>query len=197
MSEIYKNLSLENLENEIWLPIEGYDGLYEVSNMGRVKSLRDRYGKPREKILSQCDNGNGYLFVRLHKDEKVKNCKVHRLVASAFIPNPNNYPTVNHNNEIKTDNRVCNLCWMGYSQQQRHGTCIQRRVASTGYKELVEKLSRQVYQYDKKGELVAIYPSVAECKRNGYIQSAVSACCRGELKSHRGYIWSYTEINQK
>ena len=191
MSEIYKNLSLENLEGEIWLSIEGYEGLYEVSNMGRVKSLRDGYGNPREKILKQAKMKNGYLYVQIWKDRKVKNCKVHRLVAIAFIPNPNNYPTVNHNNEIKTDNRVSNLCWMNLSQQQRHGTCQQRRV---------EKLSKQVYQYDKNGVLIKIWKSTIECGRQGFYQGNISKCCRNCFNRegnnvYKGYIWSYTEIN--
>lgn len=200
MEEIYKNLSLENLENEIWRNIEGYECLYQVSSYGRVKSLRDKYGNYREKILSQCDNGNGYLQVNLCKDKKMKTCYVHRLVAIAFIPNPNNYPTVNHNNEIKTDNRVCNLCWMDYSQQQRHGTCIQRRVDSTDWKafgkKTAERCSKQVYQYSLDGILVAIWESASECGRNSFDKSAVSKCCnncfnREGNNIYKDFIWSY------
>ena len=134
---------------------------------------------------------NGYLYVVLCKEGKMKTCYVHRLVGNAFLENPNNYPTVNHINEIKTDNRVSNLCWMGYSQQQRHGTCQQRRVE----KLTNGVLSKQVYQYTKDEKLVAIWKSVNECKRNGFCKSHISACCNGKLKSHKGYIWSYTEIN--
>ena len=190
MEEIYKNLELENLEGEIWRNIEGYEN-YQVSSYGRVKSIRDRYGNPREKILRQAKMKNGYLYVALCKNGKMKTCYVHRLVAIAFIPNPNNYPTVNHINEIKTDNRVSNLCWMNLSQQQRHGTCQQRRVE----KLTNGVLSKQVYQYTKDEKLVAIWKSVNECKRNGFCKSHISACCNGKLKSHKGYIWSYTEIN--
>lgn len=193
MEEIYKNLSLENIENEEWRYIEGYNGKYQVSNMGRVKSLRDNNGKPREKILRQGKMKNGYLYVVLCKNGKVKNLQVHRLVAIAFIPNTNNYPTVNHNNEIKTDNRVSNLCWMDYSQQQRYGTCQQRRVE----KLTNGVLSKKVYQYSKDGNLIKIWESTNECKRNGFCKSHISDCCNGKLKSHKGYIWSYTEINQK
>ena len=222
MEEIYKNLSLENLEGEIWLPIEGYEN-YQVSNMGRLKSLNYNRTK-QEKILCQRIFKNGYLFVKLCKEGKIKTCSVHRLVANAFIPNTNNYPTVNHNNEIKTDNRVSNLCWMDYSQQQRHGTAQQRRVAHTDYKvrtahtdykaivakkdwkAVAEKLtnrqdqSKQVYQYTLNGELVGIFESTQECGRNGYKQSNVSTCCRNcYLREgnnvYKGYLWSYTEIN--
>lgn len=186
MEEIYKNLSLENLENEIWRNIEGYECLYQVSNLGRVKSLGNDKTR-KEKILRQIKDKDGYLQVILCKEGKKKCFKVHRLVANAFIPNPNNYPTVNHNNEIKTDNRVSNLCWMDYSQQQRHGTCIQRRVE----KERNGVLSKQVYQYDNNHNLIKIWQSTREVGRNVYNQGAVAACCRGEAKSHRCYIWSY------
>ena len=220
--EIYKILDLNNLEGEEWRDIEGYEGLYQVSSYGRVKSLRNNKGNTREKIRKQGKNNKGYLLVNLCKKGIIKKIQVHRLVAIAFIPNPNGYPTVNHNNEIKTDNRVSNLCWMDYSQQQRYGTAQQRRVASTDYKartahtdykSIAAKIdykeigrknaekqrndpnkSKQVYQYSKDGTLVAIYPSVAECGRNGFDQGAVSACCRGKLKHYKGYNFSYTEL---
>lgn len=194
MNEIYKNLSLENLEGEEWLSIEGYEGLYEVSNLGRVKSLRDNKGNYREKILSQCDNGNGYLMVVLCKYGKMQTCKVHRLVANAFIPNPNNFPTVNHKDEDKTNNCVDNLEWMNMKQQVNHGTAQQRRTAKTDWKAIAEKNSKRVYQYDKNHNLIKIWESTMEVGRNGFNQGHVAACCRGELKTHRGYIWSYYPI---
>ena len=198
---------------EEWKPICGYEGLYEVSNMGQVKSLKF----DKEKILKQGKMKNDYLFVNLYKDGIMKRFLVHRLVASAFIDNPNNYPTVNHNNEVKTDNRVSNLCWMDYSQQQIHGTCQKRRVAHTDYKvrtantdyksfqskrvastdyqaigrKVAEKLSRQVYQYSLDGTLVGIWQSVSECGKNGFYQGNVSECCNGKRKQHKGFIWSY------
>ena len=95
---------------EIWKPVRNYEGLYEVSNMGRVKSLNyNRTGK--ERIMKGLDNGHGYLFVQLCKDGKAKNCRINRLVAMAFIPNPDNLPEVNHKDKIRTNNRVDNLEW--------------------------------------------------------------------------------------
>lgn len=198
MNEIYKNLNLDDIEGEIWFPIQDYEDKYAVSNMGRVKSLANDKTR-KEKILKQTKNKDGYLQLTLCKDGKKKNCRVNRLVGNAFLDNPNNYPTVNHNNEIKTDNRVCNLCWMDYSQQQRYGTCIQRRVESTDWKSVAEKLtngirSKQVYQYSLDLKLIKIWESTNECGRNGFHQGHIAACCRGELKTHRGYIWSYNEL---
>ena len=199
MEEIYKNLSLNNLPNEIWLSIEGYEGLYEVSNMGRVKSLK--FGK--YKILKQRKRPNGYLFVTLCKEGKIKNCSVHRLVGNAFLDNTNNYPCFNHKNEIKTDNRVENLepCTHKYNLNYKNAQA--KRVASTDWKSVgrktAERCSKKVYQYDKNGVLIKIWKSVAECGRNGFNFGAVSKCCRNCYmiegnNVYKGYIWSYEEL---
>ena len=180
-------------ENEIieeWLPIEGYEGFYEVSNLGRVKSLIDNHGKPREKILKQNKDKYGYLYVIFSKKRNRKKISIHRLVASAFITNPNNLETVNHKDENKENNCVSNLEWCTVAYNNTFGSRI---------KKITEKLtngvrSKQVYQYDKNRTLVAIYPSVAECGRNGFDQRHVSDCCLGKVKSHKGYIWSYIPL---
>lgn len=188
--------------NEIWKDIDGYEGLYEVSNLGKVKSLGNEFSR-KEKILKQGKKKNGYLYVILWKEGKYKTCLVHRLVAQAFLENPNNYSCVNHKDENKENNCVENLEWCDAKYNINHGTCIQRRVANmdyktkvanTDYKAIAEKLSRQVYQYDKNHNLIKIWKSVAEAGRNGYKQSTVSSCCLGKRKSHQGYIWSYTPL---
>ena len=97
--------------SEEWRDIKGYEEKYQVSNLGRVKSLKDRYGNYREKILKYSKNNRGYLTVSLCKNSKVKLFTVHRLVAQAFIENSNNYPEVNHKDENKENNRVDNLEW--------------------------------------------------------------------------------------
>jgi hypothetical protein len=114
---------------EIWKDIPGYEGKYQVSSEGRVKSVDcfdSRGHHVRERIRSFCHNRNGYLYVNLSKNGKPKNILVHRLVAEAFIKNPHNYETVNHINEIKTDNRVCNLEWMTLADNLRYGTHTER-----------------------------------------------------------------------
>lgn len=196
--EIYENLSLENLENEEWRDIEGYYGLYQVSNMGRVKSLK--FGK--YKILKQRKRPNGYLCVTLCKEGKIKTCSVHRLVGNAFLDNPSNLPCFNHKNEDKTDNRAVNLepCTHKYNLNYKNAQA--KRVASTDWKSVAEKLSRQVYQYSQDGTLVGIYHSVAECGRNGYNEGNVAACCRNCYMRkgnniYKNCIWSYTPIDSK
>ena len=139
MGEIYKNLSLENIEGEEWRDVIGYNGLYQISSYGRVKSLRNKYGTYREKILKQLLNKFGYLQVNLNKEGKMKTFYVHRLVAQVFIDNPNNHPQVNHKNEDKTDNCVDNLEWCTQKYNLNYGSRIAKAVASTDYKSIVEK----------------------------------------------------------
>ena len=201
--EIYKNLSLDDLENEIWRDVVGYEGLYKVSNFGRVKSLKDNNGKYREKILKFAKNNKGYLYVCLCKEGKVNKCKAHRIVAQAFLENPNNLPMINHKDECKTNNVVTNIEWCTAKFNCNYGTRNKRIVANTDYKEKVantdykaiaEKQSKQVFQYSKDLELISVWKSTRECDRNGFDSGHVSACCRGKLQHYKGYIWSYEPI---
>ena len=106
----------------MWKDIEGYEELYMVSDMGEVKSLpkNHRYGSKVEKILKGRAEKDGYLRVNLSKNGKTKDFRIHRLVAAAFIPNSKNKPTVNHINADKLDNRMSNLEWATYSEQNEH-----------------------------------------------------------------------------
>ena len=111
------------MEKEIWKDITGYEGLYQVSNIGRVKSLPreiGRYLRNRYKILNYNIRNNRYAFVGLYNNKKVKYFSVHRLVALTFIPNPLKKSEVNHKNGIKLDNRVKNLEWVTSSENKIH-----------------------------------------------------------------------------
>lgn len=116
------------MEKEIWKPVVGYEGLYEVSNLGRVKGLfwlqppsKNNVRFHYERILKGHINKKGYKSVNLTKNGKKKAYKIHRLVAMAFIPNPQNYPMINHKNEIKSDNRLENIEWCDNGYNQRYG----------------------------------------------------------------------------
>ena len=159
---------------ETWKSIAGYEGIYEVSDQGRVKSLK--FGK--EKILKPRDNNWGYLQVNLYKDGHVKTVKVHRLVAEAFIPNSQGLETVNHKDEVKTNNVASNLECMtrgdnvAYSQPQL--------------------AKRSVQMFDRQGNLLATFPSLIEAERvTGIAHQSISECCLGKLKSAGGYKWRY------
>lgn len=112
---------------EIWKDIEGYEGLYQISSIGRIKALSKKVGRGRqyqvaEKILKPQITPNGYLRLHLNKDGKRKYYSVHRLVAIAFIHNPNNYPQINHKDENKTNNNVINLEWCTPEYNANYGT---------------------------------------------------------------------------
>ena len=184
-------------EFELWKDIKGFEGLYQVSTFGRVRSL-DKYIDvkirnvdkvlKRGKILKPTYGKNGYLRVFLCKNGKRTNFCVHRLVAEAFIPNPLNLPVINHKDEVKDNNYPYNLEWCTVKYNSNYGTAIKRSA---------EKRSKKVYQYDLEGNLIKEWDGTREAGRNGFSNSHISSCCLGKEKFHKGYIWSYTEINQE
>ena len=174
------------MKKEYWKPVLDYEGLYEVSNWGRVKSLNYIHSG-KEKILKPVTTKNGYLRVVLCKNGKKKTFLVHRLVAEAFIPNPNNLPQVNHKDENKLNNNVENLEFCDNKYNSNFGTRNERIIA----KNTNGKRSKKVYQYTLDGQFVREWESTSDCGRNGYNYGNVAACCRGELKKYKGFIWKY------
>lgn len=174
---------------EIWKPIKGYEGLYEISNLGRAKSLNYYGKKGNEHILSQGNGKTGYYHIVL----KGKTFDIHRLVAEAFVPNPNNFPCVNHKNEIKTDNRAENLEWCTYSYNNVYNN-KQCRIISARNKNNRFSKEKVVFQYSKNMDFIAEYKSVKEAERNtGIHQSQISKCCNNNPKylTAGGYIWKF------
>ncbi|MDO5575339.1 MAG: NUMOD4 domain-containing protein [bacterium] len=192
---------MEN-DTEIWKPISGYEDFYLVSNMGRIWSVRS--GRALKLPVSK----TGYCRTHLSVDGIVKIYSVHRLVAQAFIPNPQNKPTVNHINENKQDNRVENLEWATYHEQNIHGTRTERVRKSTDYKarsidyavvaskhnyyEINKEQMKPVLQFDKYGNFIARHEGVASAARNvGICASHICCCLKGRRKSSGGYKWKY------
>lgn len=177
-------------EKEIWKDIKGYEGLYQVSNLGNVKSLN--YGRTcKERILIPCKKPNGYLNVELSKNCICKKFYVHRLVAKAFIENPDNLPQVNHIDENKLNNRVDNLEWCSYEYNNNYGTHNERMLKTRKLRNS-KNAERPVLQFTKDCKFVNEYPSIREAARcTGINHSHICSCCKGLLKTAGGYIWKY------
>ena len=175
---------------EIWLPVKHYEGLYEISNLGRVKSVK-RYrsgvnGKPvlvNERIVRQHKNSCGYMLVGLSKSGVQKQYLVHRLVAEMFIPNPNNYLEINHIDENKTNNCSRNIEWCSRSYNKHYN----KNALKAG-----TKLKKAVLQYSLDGIYITEYDSVKQAIRQTGI-SHISECCNFKLSSSGGYIWRFKD----
>lgn len=195
---------------EIWRDINGYEGLYQVSNLGRVKSL-ERFIKTRknkngmngyihkqESIRIPTKDYKGYLRLSLCKEGKLKPFRVHRLVAEAFIPNPNNLPQVNHKDENKENNCITNLEWCTNEYNHNYGT-RNKRVAEKqkGRKIPFEQIKNKiaVLQINKDtNEVIRKYDSIKEAQiccgvKTHY--SHIGECCKGERKTAYGFKWRY------
>lgn len=162
--------------NEIWRSAKDYEGLYEVSNLGRVRNVVSGV------ILKPVKDRDGYLQVTLYSQLPRKNFKIHRLVAQAFLPNHDNLPQVNHKDENKENNRVDNLEWCNAEYNHNYGT----RNARVG-----KAKSRVVYMYTQDDKLCGLWPSTNECERNGFNHALIVACCSGKRNLHKGFKWSY------
>ena len=192
------------MEKEIWRTAI-YDGIvydnYQVSNLGRVKSLNYNH-TGKERLLKPGKDTNGYSIVILSKNKETKLCLVHRLVATAFLDNPENKPYINHKIEgdlgktmniviFNTDGSVnkekTTIEWVTPKENNDYGTHNERisKSMTNG------KLSKPVLQFTLDDEFVREWPSTMECGRNGFNQGHVAACCRGEQKTHKGFKFMY------
>lgn len=188
---------VENLEGEIWKPVVGYEGLYEVSNFARVKSLKSgRYGNTvalRKPVVQK----NGYVALFLSKNKEKKCFYLHRLVYDAFyenLPKWNSHAKgkdrfeINHKDENPLNNSLDNLELVTCTENNNYGSHNKKSAASR---------EKKVYQYTKYGVLVKTFDSTKKSTFEGFNQSAVSACCRGDRKTHKKFIWSYIPLESK
>ena len=180
---------------EEWREIKGYEGKYQISNLGRVKSLKGNHGNYREKILSGSPNTGGYLQVDLLKNGKRNTFKIHKLVAIHFIDNPNNLPEINHKDENKQNNKVSNLEWCTRKYNQNYGTRTQR--ASEKMKGSKNPRSRKV-QCITTGKVFNYIKEAAEYYNID--KHSISDCCKGKYKSAGKHpdtgeklVWKYLD----
>jgi len=161
---------------EEWKDISGYEGLYQISNYGNVRAINYNH-TGRTKDMRLCNSSFGYSQICLTKNNHKSTKKVHRLVAEAFIPNPNNYKAVNHKDENKKNNHVDNLEWCSAKYNNNYGT----RIART---------SREYYQLDLDGKLISVWKSGKEIERElGFDRRHINRCCAGGIPTAYGYKW--------
>lgn len=172
--------------DEIWKDVKGYEGLYQVSNLGRVKSFREssKFGNPKEFYLKPTMINSGYHTVTLYlKDRTRRKFQVHRLVAETFIPNPENLPCVNHKDENKLNNIVSNLEWCTYQYNNNYGTAKKRAI---------DTKSKPIYQKTLDGVLIAKYRSASIASDLlKYPKHIIPLWCRAGIGD--GYIWGYDD----
>ena len=179
---------------EIWKPIEGFENLYEVSDLGRIKSLNyHRTGV--EKFLKPRKNERGYLYVNLYRDGKRKTFKIHRLVGTAFLPNPMCFTEINHKDEDKTNNTKSNIEWCDSEYNTNYGS-RNKRIASAQINHPAKSKVVEASKYSDFREICLRFASTKEADRNGYFSSNVSKCCRGCFNregnnKYRGLYWRY------
>lgn len=192
------------MEKEVWKDIKGYEGLYQISNLGNIKSLNKvqklyinnaksgiRKGKQLKLILFN----NGYYFVNLSKNGKIHSYAVHRLVAKTFISNPNNLPIINHIDGNKLNNNINNLEWCTYSHNIQEA--FRLGLSKPIWKGKFDKnhnRSKKIIQYDLNGNVIKEWNSIAEASRQLNIeQKNISACCRKKIKTFKKFIWRFKD----
>lgn len=177
------------MKKEIWKDIKGYEGLYQVSNLGRVKSLNYNH-TGREEILKSQKDKYDYLCVNLYRNGVMKRYTIHRLEYEAFYGKIPDGMQVNHINEDKTDNSLENLNLMTPKENTNWGTGIKRRAE----KQINGKKSKCIIQYDLSNNYIKEFPSTKEIERQlGFAHNNISKCCLNKIKTVYGYIWRYKE----
>jgi hypothetical protein len=207
MKEIWKDIVIKRKNDVI-----DFTGFFQVSNLGNIRSLDrmveyvngKRYYYSGHPIATVERKRDGYVYVRLNKNQLYYVAKVHRLVADAFIPNPDNLPEVDHINTIRNDNRVDNLRWVSCSGNKNNPITKERRrkiAKEISYKVLKKrkenggkKAEHTTLQYDLNGNLIREFKSLMQIGRElGYDPSSIAKCCKGKYKTSYGYIWKYKD----
>lgn len=192
---------------EIWKPIEGFDGYYEVSNYGNVRSICRTVIHQKGSQTVLCDlpernmknheNSSGYMRVHLSKDGKKQWVFVHRLVAEHFVENsnPDEFDTVNHLDCNPKNNHYKNLEWTTQSGNMKYASCLGRLKCS----DYTIQRTKEVNSFPIIGESILTgeikkYASISDCAKDGFTPSAVCLCCKGRRRKHKSFTWRYAEV---
>lgn len=196
-------LNLKDLPDEEWRDITNFEGLYQISNYGRIKSLsriihasdRDMYYK--DMIMKISKNNRGYYLISLFNTNTFKRYLVHRLVAQAFIPNPDNKPEVNHINPVTKDlcdNRVCNLEWCTSKENSQHSIELGRASKPPTHFGKNHPKHKSIYQINKNGIIENYWDCIADACRTGeYERHSIIASCKNIDRFYKGFKWFYEE----
>lgn len=165
---------------EIWKDIKGYENRYQVSNLGKIRRKNYDYRSPKYRILKPKIEKNGYYRITLSFNNCSKTYGIHRLVAQAFIPNPNNYPIINHKDENPSNNYVENLEWCTYSYNSSYGSARYR------------KFKKAIIQCDLEGNVIRKWDSAHEVERTlGIPHQQINSNLKLRQPTCHGYIWKY------
>ena len=175
---------------EAWLPVVGYEGLYEVSDVGRVKSLqaKTRISDKQSYIMRQKLDTHGYYRINLHKSGKCTAHLVSRLVAGAFISNSENFPYVGHDDDNKTNNDVKNLYWTNASENLTHNGLHLKIAQKRNIQAVKDALSIPIIGVSQGGEILTFF-SYQEAARNGFSSAHICQCINKKRTQHKGYMW--------
>jgi hypothetical protein len=196
------NLSLKNIKGEFWKDIPDFEGKYQVSNKGRIKSLKRiincRWGENhncKERILKLETDKDGYKIANLKGIDKINKKKVHRLVAFAFIPNPDNLPEVNHKKGDKWDNRDSQLEWSTTKDNMKHSFRVLLRKPTKYWVDKKGKdnpKSKKIEQINMNGQVIKMFYGANEAQRmTGIDHRAIALVAKGKRKEAGGYLWKY------
>lgn len=197
---IKDNANDKEFVEEVWRDVFGYEGMYQVSSKGRIMSLSREipakggaYRITNNRVLSASVGKNGYKKIVLSDNNVKKTFLIHRLVAKAFIPNPNEYSLVNHIDENKENNECKNLEWCNYSYNATHGNAM-RKMINSRLNNGGNRAPKHVVgtSIDGDGEDIKVL-KLNDVKNYGFHPSAVSLCCNGKRVSHKGYYWEFAQ----